>query len=45
MVTTDYRESLTALGFRDLEVAVYVFLLGESPATSVRQTRRCTGIV
>jgi Cd2+/Zn2+-exporting ATPase len=36
MSARDRREALTALGFTELEADVYVFLLGESPATGYR---------
>jgi sugar-specific transcriptional regulator TrmB len=36
MSASECRESLTALGFTELEADVYVFLLGESPATGYR---------
>jgi sugar-specific transcriptional regulator TrmB len=36
MSATECRESLTAFGFTDLEADIYVFLLGESPATGYR---------
>jgi sugar-specific transcriptional regulator TrmB len=36
MSASECRECLTALGFTELEADVYVFLLGESPATGYR---------